>query len=516
MAGHTLPGALKAEARAIASVKAREGAKTAVVSAAPAVNPFVEFIRRYKNDPVAFVREVLGAEPDAWQAEFLMAVARGDRRITVKSGHGVGKSTAASWAALWYFLTRNPVKVVITAPTKAQLFDALFNELKSWVGRLPSGVRDLLEVKSDRIELIAAPADAFISARTSRAETPEALAGIHSANVMLIGDEASGIPESVFEAAAGSMSGSSAVTLLLGNPVRSSGYFFDTHTKLRSQWTCFNVSCLTSPRVDSEWVSEMATRYGETSNAYRVRVLGEFPLADDDTVIPYEWVAAAAGRDIVVDPMTPVVWGLDVARFGTDASALVKRKGRHLLEPPKLYRGYDLMQLCGVIAAEFESAAEKYKPVEIMVDVIGIGAGAFDRLREMGLPVRGINVSESPALKASYMNLRAELMYKLRGWFEARDVTLPDRSDSSFSPDQQQAMLRLIEDLTSIKYKFAEGSGKIQIESKKDMRKRTGRSPDAGDALMLTFASNAIAALKGRRGGTSWNQPIRRNIRGIV
>lgn len=510
----SLPGVRRAEARAIANVKAREEAKAAVP--APAVNPFVDFIRRYKNDPVAFVREVLGAEPDEWQADFLRAVARGDRRITVKSGHGVGKSTAASWAALWYFLTRNPVKVVITAPTKAQLFDALFNELKSWVGRLQPGVRDLLDVKSDRIELIAAPADAFISARTSRAETPEALAGIHSANVMLIGDEASGIPETVFEAAAGSMSGSSAVTLLLGNPVRSSGYFFDTHTKLKGQWTCFNVSCRTSPRVDPEWINEMATRYGEMSNAFRVRVEGEFPLADDDTVIPYEWVAAAAGRDIVVDPDTPVIWGLDVARFGTDASALVKRRGRHLLEPPKLYRGYDLMQLCGVITAEYESAADKFKPAEIMVDVIGVGAGAFDRLRELGLPVRGINVSESPAMKASYQNLRAELMYKLRGWFEARDVTLPDRADSSFSSDQSDAMLRLIEDLTAIKYKFAEGSGKIQIESKKDMRKRTGRSPDAGDALMLTFASNAISALKGRAGGTSWNRPIRRNIKGIV
>lgn len=510
----SLPGVRRAEARAIANVKAREDAKSAVP--APQTNPFVDFIRRYKNDPVAFVREVLGAEPDEWQAEFLRAVARGDRRITVKSGHGVGKSTAASWAALWYFLTRNPVKVVITAPTKAQLFDALFNELKSWVGRLQPGVRDLLDVKSDRIELIAAPADAFISARTSRAETPEALAGIHSANVMLIGDEASGIPETVFEAAAGSMSGSSAVTLLLGNPVRSSGYFFDTHTKLKGQWTCFNVSCRTSPRVDPEWISEMATRYGEMSNAFRVRVEGEFPLADDDTVIPYEWVATAAGRDIVVDPDTPVIWGLDVARFGTDASALVKRRGRHLLEPPKLYRGYDLMQLCGVITAEYESAADKFKPAEIMVDVIGVGAGAFDRLRELGLPVRGINVSESPAMKASYQNLRAELMYKLRGWFEARDVTLPDRADSAFSSDQQDAMLRLIEDLTAIKYKFAEGSGKIQIESKKEMRKRTGRSPDAGDALMLTFASNAISALKGRAGGTSWNRPIRRNIRGIV
>ena len=195
-------------------------------------NPFIEFALRYRNDPVLFVREVLNTEPDTWQVEFLNHIAAGNRRISVRSGHGVGKSTASAWAMLWYLFLRFPVKIVVTAPTSSQLYDALFAELKRWVKQLPPMLADQLDVKQDRVEVKEAPNEAFISARTSRAEQPEALQGVHSDNVMLVADEASGIPEAVFEAAAGSMSGHKAVTLLLGNPVRSTGFFYDTHNRL--------------------------------------------------------------------------------------------------------------------------------------------------------------------------------------------------------------------------------------------------------------------------------------------
>ena len=197
-------------------------------------NVFEEWVERYQNNPVMFVDEVLGVTPDKWQIKFLMAIAKGNRRVSVRSGHGVGKSTASAWAMLWYFMTRSPVKVVVTAPTSSQLFDAMFAELKRWVLQMPQPLQDLVTVKQDRIVFNAAPDEMFISARTSRAEQPEALQGIHSDNVMLVADEASGVPEQVFEAAAGSMSGHNAVTLLLGNPTRSSGFFYDTHNRLSS------------------------------------------------------------------------------------------------------------------------------------------------------------------------------------------------------------------------------------------------------------------------------------------
>jgi len=456
-----------------------------------------EWRDRYHDNPVLFVQEVLGVDPDGWQVNFLNAIARGDRKISVRSGHGVGKSTASSWAMLWFFLTRSPVKVVVTAPTSAQLFDAMFAELKRWINELPELLNNMIEVKQDRIVFKSAPDEMFISARTSRAEQPEALQGIHSEHVMLVADEASGVPESVFEAAAGSMSGHSAVTLLLGNPTRSSGFFFDTHNRLSGEWTTFRVSCTDSPRVSDDYVNEMMSRYGEDSNAFRIRVLGEFPRSDDDTMIPMELIDGARQRDVTHNKYAPVVWGLDVARFGSDSSALCKRQANAVIEKIRVWKNLDLMQLTGAVVAEYEALEDGDRPSEILVDSIGLGAGVVDRLMELGLPARGINVSESPSFGTQYRNLRAELWAKAKSWLERRDCFLP-------------ADERLISELATVRYKFA-SNGKLQIESKDDIRRRGLPSPDVADAFVLTFAGDAVVGLHGAKAGV-WSKPLKRGV----
>lgn len=464
-------------------------------------NVFVQWILRYRAEPVLFAREVLEVEPDPWQAELMMAVAGGERRISVRSGHGVGKSTTVAILCIWYLLTRYPVKIVITAPTSAQLFDALFAEIKRWVNVLPAHIQELLNVKSDRVEIKAAPETGFISARTSRAESPEALQGIHADNVLLIADEASGVPEAVFEAAAGSMSGEEACTILLGNPTRSSGFFFDTHNRLKDQWWTRRVSCVDSPRVSAAYVDEMKLRYGEESNAYRVRVLGEFPLSDDDTVIPMHLIEAAMARDVVEDDRAPAIWALDVARFGTDRSALAKRRGQVITQVKK-WAGLDLMQLTGAVVAEYQAQPTHLRPVEILVDSIGLGSGVVDRLRELRLPARGVNVSESPSMKGTYQNLRAELWFATKAWLEQRGCRLPMDED-------------LMAELAGPRFKFS-SSGKLQVESKDDMRKRGLRSPDLADAVCLTMAADAATAIYGVSANGSWNKPLRRNLAGIA
>jgi len=461
-------------------------------------NPFVEFVKRYRKNPVLFVREVLNTAPDPWQIEFLNHIAASNRRISVRSGHGVGKSTAAAWAMLWYLFLRFPVKIVVTAPTSSQLYDALFAEVKRWVKVLPQALQDQLEVKQDRIELKDANNEGFISARTSRAEQPEALQGVHSDNVMLVADEASGIPEQVFEAAAGSMSGHSAVTLLLGNPVRSSGFFFDTHNRLSQDWVTMRVSCEDSPRVSAAYIDEMKARYGEESNAYRIRVLGEFPRSDDDTVIPMELLEMAMARDVAPSAHAPIVWGLDVARFGSDRSALCKRQGNAVLEPIKTWKNLDLMQLTGAVVAEYEVLMPSQRPREILVDSIGLGAGVVDRLRELSLPARGINVAESPAMGTTYRNLKAELWHKAKAWLEARDCWMPKDE-------------LLVAELATVRYSFT-SSGKIQIEGKDEIRKRGLASPDRADAFCLTFAGDAVIGAYGSSASSKWSQPLRRNI----
>ena len=462
-------------------------------------NTMLDFTQRYVNAPALFVEEVLGVKPLPYQAEFLEAIASGERKISVRSGHGTGKSTAASWAMLWYFLMHYPNKVVVTAPTSSQLFDALFAEMKRWINELPPHLQSVLNVKSDRVEHTSAPSEMFISARTSRAETPEALAGVHSEHVMLVVDEASGVPEKVFEAAAGSMSGHNATTIMLSNPTRSSGTFYESQTRMASSWWTRRWSCVDSPLVSDEFVDEMRLRYGEESNAFRIRVLGEFPLADDDTIIPFHLAEAAQHRDVQVSEETGIVWGLDVARFGTDATALCKRQGPIVTEL-RSWRGLDLMQTVGRVVAEYEALPDSRKPREILVDSIGVGSGVVDRLQELELPVRGVNVAEAPSMGETYLNLRSELWFKCKGWLEDRSCKLP-------SNDQ------LIAELTSIRYSFT-SSGKMKAESKDEMRKRGLQSPDLADALCLTMASDAVTALSGKF--NAWRGEIRRNLRGIA
>lgn len=454
------------------------------------------FIQAYKDKPVAFVRNVLKAEPDPWQIEFLEAIAHGTRRISIRAGHGVGKSTACAWAAIWHMLTHYPQKTVMTAPTYGQLFDALFSEIKFWVNKLPDALRDLLEVYSERITLKGSPEGSFISARTSSADKPEALAGIHSEHVLLIVDEASAIPEPVFESAAGSMSGHSACTILIGNPTRNSGLFFQTHHGLSSEWKTLHVSCLDNPRVSADFVKQIKDTYGETSNAFRVRVLGEFALREDDTLISAELVDAAMNRDITSAEADALIYGLDVARFGSDRSVLCKRRG-NTVDEFKVWQGLDLMQLVGHVVNE----AKLDKPTEICVDSIGLGSGVADRLRELGYNVRDVNVAESSAMEPTAAKLRDELWIKLKDWLAARACKLPKTDD-------------LRQELVSPTYTFT-SNGKVKVEGKAELKKRGMRSPDMADALCLTFAS-IHAGVGGRASSWIAGKPLRRAIKGIV
>ena len=466
------------------------------MAATDAATTFDEFISLYRDNPVGFVRDVLGQSPTKWQEEALRKVAAGRRRISIRAGHGVGKSTVCAWAVVWFMCTRFPQKTVMTAPTAGQLFDALFSELKAQVNRLPPVLRDSFDVFSDRIALKGAPESSFASARTSSSDRPEALAGIHSEHVLLIIDEASAVPEAVYEAAAGSMSGHSACTILIGNPTRNSGMFYKTHHELASDWETMHVSCVDNALVSSDFVDQIRTTYGEESNAYRIRVLGEFAVADDDTLIAADVVDSAMTRDVSGTEQDVMVYGVDVARFGSDRSALCKRRGNVVIEV-KSWGGLDLMQLVGAIVNE----ANIDRPDEICVDTIGLGSGVADRLREMGYNVRDVNVAETSAMNPNANRLRDELWLSVRDWLSTRGVKIPN-----------DASLR--HELVAPRYTFT-STGKIVVESKDLMRKRGMRSPDLADALCLTFAGNA--ALVGGR-ASSWlkGKPLRRNLAGVV
>src|SRR6185295_1207704 len=318
-------------------------------------DPWGLCVEQYGRQPNAFFREVLGISPDPWQAEANRAVAAGHRRLAIRSGHGVGKGRWLSGVIVWFCCTRLPFKVGVTAPSAPQLHDALMGDVRATFRSLPPAWSELFDVDLDRIKLKARPDDCFVTARTSRADNPESLQGLHSENLLLVVDEASGVPEQVFESAAGSMSTPRAITLLASNPTRASGFLWRCFNMEPEKWWLRKVSCHESPRVDPAFIAEIANRYGEDSNQYRIRVMGDFPLADDDVLIPADLVDSAMERSAESLHLANEIWGVDVARFGADQSVLVKRRGNVVPEPPRRWQGIDTMQLAGILRAEYDA-----------------------------------------------------------------------------------------------------------------------------------------------------------------
>lgn len=423
-----------------------------------------------------------------WQIEANDAFSRGDR-IAIRSGHGVGKTTWISLCILGYMATHLPCKIPVTANRQDQLSDVIWSELKYWHKRLHPAIRNLIEVTSDKIAWKSDPDMGFAVARTARKESPEAFQGFHSKHLLFVADEASGIDDVIFEVGQGAMSTAGAKTILTGNPTRTSGYFYNAFHKNRKRWWTRRVSCLECIEEGVPWVSkdypeEVADEFGLESNVYRYRVLGEFAKEDDDSVIPLHEIEASVGRDVSL--AGKCVWGLDVARFGDDRTALVKRFGNTVLERSQYWRGKDLMTVSGMVKKEYDETPKRLKPHSINVDSIGLGAGVADRLRELGLPVFDVNVGESAPNDDKFVRLRDELWWKGREWFLGRDVKLTDDDV-------------LVGELSSVKYGYT-SSGKIKVESKDEMKKRGVMSPDIADAFLLTFAGGEQTA--------QWFKPI--------
>lgn len=383
-----------------------------------------------------------------------------------------------------------PCKVPATAPTGHQLSDILWAELAKWHRVLKERHPDLGALftwKSEKFELVEAPQESFAVARTSRPENPEALQGFHAENIIFLIDEASGVPDEVFQVAEGALSSDGAYVLMAANPTRAQGYFFDSHHKMRGSWATLHVNGEHCSRVSKQYIDDMAKKYGRESSIYKIRVQGEF-AGTPDGVIPLDIIESARTRE--VKPFGVEVWGLDVARYGDDLSALCKRRGNAMMEPVRTWGGKDTMQTAGLVKLEYERAV--VKPVAIFVDVIGLGAGVVDRCKELGLPVVGINVAESPAVQDQFMRLRDELWFAARDWFERRDVRIAEDED-------------LVGELTLPTFRVL-STGKKQVESKDEIKKRAA-SPDRADAFCLTFAQGAPTG--------QW-KPLKYDNRGIV
>src|SRR3990167_2295698 len=393
--------------------------------------------------------------------------------ISIMSGNGTGKDALASWIKIWFLCTWSHSLVPCTAPSAHQLKDVLWKETNKWLRQ--SIAKDWLTWQTDKIFWREAGGrEWFAVGRTANPkstvdEQTETLAGFHDDHMMILVDEASGIPEPVFAPLEGTLTGKVNFIVVIFNPTRSTGYAIDSQFKNRDQFICFRWNAEESEIVTPESIQQKLRKGGgsKESSYYRIRVLGLPPIQSNDTLIPWDWVDIAKDNlDIVALDTDQEVFSVDVGAGG-DPSVILRRKGNVVLEILTNDTA-DSEVLTGWIMGKIF----KHEPRIVFIDSIGWGWGIAGNLRSRTqVEIVDVNVAESATEDGRYHRLRDELWGRLRERFEHHDISIPEDDE-------------LMAQLTTIKYE--EPNGKLKVESKRDLKRRGLDSPNKADALMMS------------------------------
>lgn len=460
-----------------------------------------EVMRQYETDAYAYTCDAILQShktkiyPTAQQKGILDAISKPGAKVSVKSGHGTGKSSAESWAISWFVNVFPDCRVPVTAPSSHQLYDIVWGELHKWREGMVPFFKDQFIVTSDRAYIAGQQQNRYAAARTARRENPDALQGFHAPNLLFLIEEASGVDDSIFELAEGALSTPGCRMLMCANPTRLDGYFYRSHTTDRKYWNCITLNSEESPLCDKKFIERMK-RYGTDSNTYKVRVRGEFPESSADNIIPLGLVESALDRDIQMPTSTPRIAGLDVARMGDDKTAIVVRQGGVIT----FIDQWEKRDIPYTIGRVMNIYRERKLFDSVNVDAIGMGAGVADQLATLHVPTLAINVSEATAYKEKYYKLRDELWGKAQEFYESRQCKIDTKQITencvANSKEQQTQMGKeligeFIGQITAVKYGFTP-VGKFKAESKDEMKDRKLDSPNLADAHNLTFAEGQV------------------------
>jgi hypothetical protein len=477
----------------------------------------IEDLADFSSDPLGFVLfsfpwgeagTQLANEPgpEAWQAEVLDDIKcdleaaepfnfeRCVLRIARASGHGIGKSALVAWIILWAISTFEDTKGVVTANTENQLKTKTWAELAKWY-RLFIGneyfkmtatalfSRDPAHEKTWRIDMVP-----------WSAKNTEAFAGLHNQGkrILVLFDEGSAIEDIIYEVTEGALTDlfTQIIWAVFGNPTRNTGRFRECFPggKYAHRWNSKTIDSRSVRFTNKAQIQEWEDDYGEDSDFFRVRVKGTFPRVDSQSFIPLELAQEASQRTpppLTLNP-APVVLGVDVGRFGDDPSVIYPRKGKDAKTLPiEVHYKMNTMQLASRIAHVFFTLHAQV----VFVDEGGVGGGVVDRLEMLKVPVIGVDFGSSAAHDdpndgTKYANKRAEIWGRGRKFLSTGAI-----------PEKIPAVeMTILDELTAPGYGLVtrkEGEC-IQLESKKDMRKRGIKSPNVADAFMCTFAEDVF------------------------
>jgi hypothetical protein len=455
-----------------------------------------------KDNPLAFVNLLFPwgvkgtplehfSGPRKWQREVLQDIAAHIKqnngkvdfdtlREAVASGRGIGKSALVSWLVIWMLSTRIGSTTIVSANSESQLRKVTWAEITKWLAMglnshwFEVSATSLQPAKwlTELVERDLRKGTRYwgVEGRLWSAENPDAFAGVHNMDgVLVIFDEASGIDDAIWAVTAGFFTENTPnrFWFAFSNPRRNTGYFYETFHSKRDFWDTKVVDARTVEGTDKQVYQQIIDEYGPDSSQAHVEVYGQFPSAGDDQFIGANTVDEAMKRVKYQDLSAPIVIGVDPARFGADATVIAVRQGRDIVKIIR-HRGDDTMTVVGHVI----EAIEEFKPALVVIDEGGLGAGIVDRLKEQRYKIKGVNFGNKSKNPVMYGNMRAQMWGDMREWLKTASIP----NDRFLKTDLISPMMK------------PDSRGTIFLESKKDMKSRGLASPDAADAICVTFA----------------------------
>lgn len=445
----------------------------------------------YYDNPAAFLEDMLDMKCDNWQGEVAADIAEYPK-VAVKSGQGVGKTALEAGLIIWFLVCRPFSKVIATAPTMQQLYDVLWAEISKWLDS--SKVRNLLTWTKTKVYMNGDSERWFATAKT--ATKPENMQGFHEDHMLIVVDEASGVADPIMEAILGTLTGEDNRLLLMGNPNRIEGVFFDAFNRDRDKFRTHTVSSRNSKRTSRDNIAMLESKYGKDSDVVRVRVDGQFPKGALDSFISLETVELACSalnkiKQSDIESARILHVGVDVARFGDDRTVITPRVSAKAYEFRK-YSKKNTMETAGNVlrcCREYMGRFPHLKSCMIKVDDTGVGGGVTDRLKEVvreeKLPYRIVPVNNGESASDEYyFNLGSQIWGRIKELLESNfSNNLQGKNDVQIELPHDEEMIKQL----SVRKYHMTSKGKIQLESKEEMKKRGIGSPDTADSLTLAF-----------------------------
>lgn len=449
-----------------------------------------ELLIEWDDDPVLGIKELFGVEPTKQQIELIEQSWKQGARVAVSSCTGSGKTACLSWLTFMFLLCKEDVRILVTSPSFQQLTRVYYAELLKWKGKMVHPeFKKMFDITRERVTCKMRDEVRVANLVTSSAENPESLAGGHADNYIILGDEASGIPEVAFDYLSGTLStGDSGRFILTSNPTRSSGRFYEIFHRDLNSWVKLYFEAFDVPHISTKWIEEYEEMYGVDSDQYRIRVLGRFPRAASTQFIRTDAVEEALKNTL--DYRTycnyPIVMGVDVARFGDDETVIAVRQGPKILHIERLMNK-DGNEVAGVIA----DLQHQYQSVTIFIDGIGVGASVVDACKRLKLPYKEVIVSMKSSRPLEYVNIRSQLWGLMRHWV-SNGADIPRDKDD-----------KLKQQLVGMTYGY-NTKMQIQLTTKKDLRNQGIESPDIAEAIAFSladdiYATQAVTRARARR-----------------